>query len=124
MVTYVIKKKEFSERALRRLGHGFVWKPVAKTRMRPPVDERGFHDWLWVLVSEFGAGTYHVVRTQVKGESVGFKSVCLCSISENSISIERSYSQIKSHPHFGARRQAYFKNVRTRSRFGRQLIRA
>jgi len=122
MTTYVITKKTFSEKALRKLGHGFVWKPVTKTKVRPPTDERGFHDWLWMLVSDFGNGTYHIVRNQEKGESAGFKPICLCSIDENSIFIERGYNQIKSHPYFGARRQAYFKNVRDHSRFGHQLV--
>jgi len=122
MTTYVIKKQMFSEKALRRMGNGNVWKPVVKTKVRPPTDECGFHDWLWMLISKYGEGVYHIIRNQEKGETAGFKPVCLCNINKNSIIIERGYSQIKSHPGFSARRQAYFKNVWNRSRFGRQLV--
>jgi len=121
MTTYIIKKREFSEKALRRLGNGNVWKPVAKTKVRPPTDERGFHDWLWMLVSEFGAGTYHVIRTHSKGESRGFKPVCLCEINQKAIFIHRSYSRIKSTPGFSTQHQAYFKNVPSRSPFRRKI---
>jgi len=41
MTTYVIKKQMFSEKALRRMGNGNVWKPVVKTKVRPPTDEQG-----------------------------------------------------------------------------------
>jgi len=119
MTTYIIKKREFSEKALRRLGNGNVWKPVAKTKVRPPQTEREFHQWLLDLVEK--EGVYHIIRNQEKGESAGFKPVCLCEITEDRIFIHRGYSRIKSNPGFKSDRQAYFKNVPSRSPFRRKI---
>ena len=121
MATYIIKKQYHSDAALRRMGNGNIWKPIVTTHLRPPVDEAGFHDWLWNLVCAFGEGKYHIIRSHAKGESRGFKGVCLCYIDSVDISIERSYGQIKSHPGFSARRQAYFKRMAPRRRFGSRV---
>jgi hypothetical protein len=115
MTTYIVKRREFSEKALRRMGNGFVWVPVAKTKIRPPQTEREFHQWLWDLVEK--EGTYHIIRNQEKGESAGFKPVVLCDITKDRIFIHRGYSRIKSNPGFRSDRQAYFKNVPSHSRF-------
>ena len=109
MVTYIIKKQYQSNKALKRMGNENIWKPIVTTKLRPPIDELGFHSWLWNFVSSYGAGKYHIIRTHAKGEKRGFKNVCLCFINSTDISIERRYGQIKSHPGFGPRRQAYFK---------------
>lgn len=119
MTTYIIKRREFSEKALRRLGNGNVWVPVAKTKVRPPLTEREFHQWLWDLVEK--EGVYHIIRNQERGESAGFKPVCLCELAKDGIFIERSYSRIKASPRFKANRQPYFKNVPSRSRFRRVM---
>ena len=120
--TYIIKKQEFSEKAYRRMGNGNVWIPITKTKNRSPTDEKGFHEWLLSLVGNYGPGTYHIIRTHSTGESRGFKPVCLCDIDKERIFIRRGYTSIKSNPGFGPTRQAFFKNVPSRRRFGSRLV--
>jgi len=118
---YIIRKQMQSDKALRIMGNGNIWKPVVSTSSRPPTDEHGFHEWLWSLVQIYGPGKYSIIRSHSKGEKRGYKKMCICSITSTDLEIERSYSGIKSHPGFKANQQAFFKRISTRRRFGRGI---
>jgi hypothetical protein len=117
MPTYIISKQDYSEKALRYYGNPIVWRTVAKTRLKPPQDEQGFHDWLWHLVKKYGSGYYAVTRTQAKGEGRGFHPVFFGYVDEYHLVVKKRYSEVKSHPRLPPSRQLYFKGTKERKRF-------
>jgi hypothetical protein len=117
--TYIIYRKEYSEKAAKVYGNGYTWKPVAKTKLRPPSDEGGFHQWLWDLVKEKGPGDYRIVRTAAEGERRGFHGVWLGSIDDHQLTTDRRYSMYKGIPSLPHSRDLYFKSATQRTRFSK-----
>jgi len=117
--TYIIYRKEYSEKAMRIYGRGWTWVPVAKSKLRPPSDERGFHLWLWDLIKDKGAGDYRISRTATDGERRGFHPVWLGSIDESRLTTERRYTQFKGVPSLPPSRDLFFKRSKGRSRFSK-----
>jgi len=93
-----------------------VWKNKAKTKLRPPQDEKSFYEWLWQLVKEFGPGDYAVVRTQVKGEKRGFHAVGFYSIDGERLIVLKRFPDVKSHPGLPSSRQVWHKGTLERKR--------
>lgn len=116
MPTFCINKREYSEKAQKYYGSPYVWKNKAKTKLRPPQDEKSFREWLWHLIKEFGPGDYAVVRTQVKGERRGFHPIGLYSINADRMIVLKRYSEVKSHPGLPASRQVWHKGTLERKR--------
>jgi hypothetical protein len=117
--TYIIYRKEYSEKAARVYGNGYTWVPVTKTKLRPPSDERGFHQWLLELIREKGLGDYRIVRTAALGERRGFHGVWMGSIDEYNLTTDRRYSMYKGIPSLPPSRDLYFKAVTQRTRFSK-----
>jgi hypothetical protein len=117
--TYIIYRKEYSEKAMRTYGLGWTWVPVAKTKLRPPSDDRGFHLWLWGLIKNEGPGDYRIVRTAALGERRGFHGVWMGSIDEYNLTTDRRYSMYKGIPSLPPSRDLYFKAVTQRTRFSK-----
>jgi hypothetical protein len=116
ITTFIVTKRDYSEKAQRTYGSPIVWRFIAKTRLRPPQDETGFRLWLWQLIKEHGPGDYAVTRTQQKGERRGFHPIGLYSIDENQIIVLKRYPEVKSHPGLPASRQLWHKGTIRRKR--------
>jgi len=117
--TYIIYRKEYSEKAMKFYGNGWTWIPVAKTKLRPPSDEIGFHLWLWDLIKDKGPGDYRISRTATDGERKGFHPVWLGSIDQLHLTTDRRYTQFKGIPSLPPSRDLYFKRPRGRTRFSK-----
>lgn len=120
--TFIISKKDYSEKAGRIYGNPIVWPTIMKTRQRPPSDEEGFRLWLWNLVRaepKGGPGFYKIVRTQVRGESRGWHPICLCYVDADYIIIHKRYSEVRGIPGLPASRDLWFKRPSGRSKFSK-----
>lgn len=121
---YIIYRQEYSQLAQKLHGNPIVWPVVAKIRQSPPRDEVSFRVWLWNLVKQHGPGTYRIVRTHSEGERRGFHPVFYGYVGEDFISLERRYTQFKSHPGLPLSRQLYYKPSKRRVRFRRKTPRS
>lgn len=117
VVTYIVYRQEYSEKAGRIYGNPYVWPPVAKTRLRPPSDEAGFRSWLWHLIKDYGAGVYFVNRTGGKNERRGFHPLGYFYVDRDHIIVKRRHPEFKSHAGLPPSRQLYFKRQEERTRF-------
>lgn len=125
--TYIISKREYSEKALRYYGWGWVWKTVVTTKQRPPSDEMGFKTWLWQMVRNppnngvGGPGEYKIVRTAVKGERRGWHPVWRGYVDADHLVTYKKYTEFKGIgiPSLPPSRDLWFKKRRERTRFSR-----
>ena len=99
MTTYIIYRweplDEAGRRRKRRLGD---WKPVAKTRNKPPRDEIGFRAWIinTIGMRKFVPGMYRVNRTQAEGEKAGYHQIFYGWVGWDYVRVDRTGS--KNHP--------------------------
>lgn len=117
--TYIIYRKEYSEKAMKFYGNGWTWIPVAKTKLRPPSDEKGFYLWLWELIKDKGTGDYRISRTAVHNERRGFHPVWMGSIDQERLTTKRRYTEAKGIPSLPPSRDLYFKHQQERTRFSK-----
>jgi len=120
--TYIISKREFSEKALRFYGSGWVWITVAVTKQRPPSDEVGFSTWLWQIVRNApnghgGEGEYKIVRTAVEGERRGWHPVWRGYVDGDHINTLKRYTEFRGIPTLPPSRDLFFKRPEERTRF-------
>lgn len=116
-MTYIIYQMLYSENAGHKYGRPYVWEPVEKTRLKPPRDEMGFHNWLWGIISKHGPGYYRIVRNQAKGERAGFHGVVLCYIDQEYIRVERTYPDVKAVPGLPQSRQPWYQKPKQPTKF-------
>lgn len=88
-VVYLLRVKVPSSAAKRTHGYGWIWKVVARVRMRPPETTEGLFDLFYPHVKEYLPTRVGIIRNNAKGESRGFKSVVYGQMNHRTFEIIR-----------------------------------